>query len=61
MSIIYQILQMDYSLFVLPHSRGKCLNFQEAKKLGIHRTVHAGENGSSELVAVVSWEKSNEF
>ena len=28
--------------------------FQEAKKLGVHRTVHAGENGPAENVKVVS-------
>jgi hypothetical protein len=28
--------------------------FQEAAKLGIHRTVHAGETGSAEMVKRVS-------
>ena len=46
-----------YTLFYKQDLHKHCCIFQEAKKLGIHRTVHAGENGTAENV----WEVKDSF
>ena len=44
-----------YNQFVMLHALEFYLLLQKAKELGIHRTVHAGENGPAVDVEEVCW------
>jgi hypothetical protein len=56
---MHKILYSEYTCWFaftveVPDSGPEVEAFQAAAKLGIHRTVHAGEQGSAEMVRRVS-------